>query len=162
MENTNETVNQEQATQEAHEERTFTQAELNAIVGDRLARVKEKYADYELLKGKADKLDEIEEASKTELQKAMERAEKAETELSQMKQENEIKAMREKVAKETGVPVNLITGATEDECMEQANAIKEFAVPNGYPTIKDGGEPQTMAKRSVRDDFAAWANAVNS
>ena len=157
----NETVNQEQQATET-QERTFTQSELDAIIGDRLARAKEKYSDYETLKDKASKFDQLEEASKTELQRATERAEKAEAELSQMKHDNEIKAMREKVAKETGVPVNLITGSTEDECMEQANAIKEFAVPNGYPTIKDGGEPQTMTKRSVRDDFAAWANAVNS
>jgi hypothetical protein len=161
MENNNETVNQEKATSEA-QERTFTQSELDAIIGDRLARVKEKYADYELLKGKANKLDEIEEASKTELQKATERAEALETELSQLKQANEIKEMREKVAKETGVPVNLITGSTEEECTEQANGIKAFAVPNGYPSIRDAGEPQTMSKGSVRDDFAAWANAVNS
>lgn len=157
----NETVNQEQQATET-QERTFTQSELDAIIGDRLARAKEKYSDYETLKDKASKFDQLEEASKTELQRATERAEKAEAELSQMKHDNEIKAMREKVAKETGVPVNLITGSTEDECMEQANAIKEFAVPNGYPTIKDGGEPQTMTKRSIRDDFAAWANAVNS
>ena len=157
----NETVNQEQQATET-QERTFTQSELDAIIGDRLARAKEKYSDYETLKDKASKFDQLEEASKTELQRATERAEKAEAELSQMKHDNEIKAMREKVAKETGVPVNLITGSTEDECMEQANAIKEFAVPNGYPTIKAGGEPQTMTKRSVRDDFAAWANAVNS
>ena len=140
----------------------FTQSELDAIIGDRLARVKEKYADYELLKGKANKLDEIEEASKTELQKATERAEKAETELSQMKQANEIKAMREKVANETGVPVNLITGSTEDECTEQANAIKAFAVPSGYPSVMDAGEPQTVSKRTARDDFSAWANAIIS
>ena len=161
MENNNETVNQEKATSEV-QERTFTQSELDAIIGDRLARVKEKYADYELLKGKANKLDEIEEASKTELQKATERAEAAETELSQLKQANEIKEMREKVAKETGVPVNLITGSTEDECMEQANGIKAFAVPSGYPSVRDAGEPHIMSKRTARDEFSAWANAMNS
>ena len=57
-----ETVKQE-------ESKTFTQDELNAIVSDRLKREREKYADYESLKEKATKLDEIEEASKTELQK---------------------------------------------------------------------------------------------
>ena len=155
-------MEKETVNQETTQEKMFTQSELDAIIGDRLARVKEKYADYELLKGKASKLDEIEEASKTELQKATERAEKAESELTQMKQASEIKAMREKVASETGVPVNLITGSTEDECTEQANAIKAFAVPSGYPSVKDGGEPQTMSKQSARDEFSAWANALNS
>ena len=39
------------------EERTFTQAELNAIVADRLARERAKYADYDKLKDKAGKAD---------------------------------------------------------------------------------------------------------
>ena len=46
-------------------ERTFTQSELNAIIGDRLAQERKKYADYDELKGKAAKFDEAEEASKT-------------------------------------------------------------------------------------------------
>lgn len=158
----NQNSQETQETQEQQELQTFTQEDVNRFLAKDRKQMAEKYADYELLKAKAEKLDELEEASKTELQKATERAEKAETELSQMKQANEIKAMREKVATETGVPANLITGATEEECMEQANGIKAFAVPNGYPSIKDAGEPQTMSKRSVRDDFAAWANAVNS
>ena len=42
-----ETVNQEQNTEP---EKTFTQAELDAIVGDRLKRERAKYADYSDLK----------------------------------------------------------------------------------------------------------------
>lgn len=153
----NETVNQEQQATET-QERTFTQSELDAIIGDRLARAKEKYSDYEILKDKASKFDELEEASKTELQRATERAEKAEAELSQMKHDNEIKAMREKVAAETGVPANLITGATEEECKAQAGAILNFAKPQGYPTVKDGGEVNNVGKPSTKQQFAEWAN----
>ena len=50
-------------------ERTFTQSELNAILGGRFAQERKKYADYEELKGKAQKYDAAEEASKSELQK---------------------------------------------------------------------------------------------
>ena len=119
--------------------RTFTQEELNAIVGKRLAEEKSKFADYEDLKAKASKFDEMEEANKSELQKATERANSLEAELKAMKSAEEVRVMRENVAKETGIPSNLLTGATEEECKAQAEAIKAYATP-GYPKVKDGGE----------------------
>ena len=47
-----ETVNQEE-----NIERTFTQADVDRIVADRLKRDREKYADYDVLKEKAAKLE---------------------------------------------------------------------------------------------------------
>ena len=120
--------------------RTFTQEELNAIVGKRLAEEKSKFSDYEDLKAKASKFDEMEEANKSELQKATERANALESELKAMKNAEEVRVMRENVAKETGIPSNLLTGATEEECKAQAEAIKAYAQPSGYPKVKDGGE----------------------
>lgn len=159
MENTNETVNQEQK-----EVKTFTQDEVNNIVNDRLARERKKYEgiDLEALKTKAAEFDRMEEANKSELEKANDRANKLAVELENIKKAEEVRVIRQKVSDETGVPVNLLTASTEDECTEQANAIKAFAVPSGYPVVKDGGEPQTMSKQSARADFSAWANAVNS
>lgn len=158
-----ETVNQEIATKEV-EVKTFTQEEVNGIVNDRLARERKKYEgiDLDALKSKAAKFDEMEEANKTELEKANERANKLQAELDGIKKEKELNEMREQVATEIGIPANLLTGISEEECRTQAEAIKAFAVPNGYPTVRDGGEPQTMSKRSARDDFAAWANTINS
>lgn len=158
----NETVNQENATV-VEEPKTFTQEEVNGIVNDRLARERKKYEGINLeeLKNKAQMFDEIEEKNKSELERANEKANRLQAELDNMKKTNEIKTMREKVASETGVPVNLLNGDTEEECSEQANAIKAFAIPNGYPNLKDGGEPQTMTKKTARDDFAAWANVMN-
>ena len=40
-------------------EKTFTQEEVNQIVGDRLKRESAKYADYDALKTKAEKFDEV-------------------------------------------------------------------------------------------------------
>ena len=56
----------------------FSQAELDQIVTDRLARERKKYEGFDELKTKAAKLDEIEAANKTELEKATRRAEEAE------------------------------------------------------------------------------------
>lgn len=156
MENNKETVNQENQTTETTE-KTFSQAELDAIISDRLKREREKYADYESMREKAAKLDEIEEASKSELQKATERAERLESELTQLKKAEEIRQIREKVASATGVPMSLLTGETEIACNEQAAAILSFKSAGGYPAIKDGGEVQNTIKGSTRQQFAQWA-----
>ena len=58
--------------------KTFTQAELDQIVTDRLARERKKYEGFDELKAKASRLDELEAANKTELERATRRAEEAE------------------------------------------------------------------------------------
>ena len=149
-----ETVNQEQQT--AAEQKTFTQEEVNGIVADRLARDRAKYADYESLKQKAEEFDKLQEANKSELQKATERAAELEKELDGLRKSSEIQNIRSKVSGETGIPVNLLTAETEEECLAQAKAIREFATP-GYPKVKDGGEINGAAiKLSTRDQFAEW------
>lgn len=55
-------------------DKTLTQADVDRIVADRVAREKAKFADYGDLKAKASKLDEIEAASATELDKAVKAA----------------------------------------------------------------------------------------
>ena len=152
-----ETVNQETITTEAKEEKLFTQEELNQIIGTRIARIQANYADYDDLKAKAAKYDEIEEESKTELQKMTERADALQAELDGMKKQTALRDLRDKVAKQTGVPADLLSGETEEACMAQAEAIMNFAKPGSYPTVKDGGEVQKTGKRSTRDLFAEWA-----
>ena len=153
-----ETVNQEVNATQEQQEAKFTQADLDRIVKDRLTREREKYGDYDALKAKADKFDEIEEASKTELQKATEKAKALQDELDAFKKAESLRTMREKVAHDTGVPVTLLTAESEDACKEQAKQILEFSRPSGYPQVKDGGEVRTSGKKSTRDSFAEWFN----
>lgn len=61
------------ASEDMQENKTFTQEEVDNIVSSRLKREGAKYADYEELKAKASKFDEMEEANKSELQKANEK-----------------------------------------------------------------------------------------
>jgi len=140
--------------------RTFTQEEVNAIVGKRLAEEKGKFSDYEDLKAKAMKLDEIEEANKSELQKATERANNLEAELNGLKKAEEVRLMRENVAKETGVPSSLLNGDTEDACKAQAEAIKAYAQPGGYPKVKDGGEVPQNTNGSTKQQFADYMSKM--
>jgi thioester reductase-like protein len=133
--------------------KTFTQEEVNHIVAGRV----KKYADYEELKQKAEKFDQMEEANKTELQKATERATALQTELDDLKKKNDLRDLRDEVSKEKGVPANLLTGMTKEECEAQADEIINYAANRpGYPAVTDGGEPTVTAKRTTRDQFADW------
>ena len=117
----NETVNQEMnGTAPAQQEnRTFTQDEVNAIVADRLARERAKYADYDDLKAKAGKTDALQQ------------------QLDAIAADKARREMKQKVSDATGVPVELLTGETEEACTAQAQAIRAYANP--YPNVKDGG-----------------------
>lgn len=140
--------------------RTFTQDEVNAIVKGRLEKESAKYADYEELQKKASELDEIKEANKSELQKATEKAEDLEKQLEEMRKEKELRDIREKVSTETGVPADLLTCYSEEECLAQANKLLAFKNERtGYPVIKDGGEVIGTQKKSVESQFADWFNA---
>jgi len=138
------------------EEKTFSQDEVNSIVAERLAREKAKYEGFEELKAKAEKYDQLEEANKSELQKASERVASLEAQLDALNKAKEVEEMREKVATEIGVPAKLLTADTEEACIEQANAIKEYATP-AYPTIRDAGEIRGTSKADTRTQFAEWA-----
>ena len=122
----NETVNQETTTTTAAEQqqepRTFTQAEVNSIVADRLTRERAKYADYDDLKAKAQQADTVQ------------------AQLDALNAANAQRDMRARVAAATGVPAELLTGDTEEACTAQATAIKQFAEQDpGYPCVRDGG-----------------------
>jgi hypothetical protein len=94
-----------------------SQADLDRIISDRLARERAKFADYDDLKAKASKLDEQEQASKTELQKAIERAEAAEKRAAT----NELAALKASVAAEKGVPASSLAGSTKEELEKAAD-----------------------------------------
>ena len=154
-----ETVNQDATVNEEQraEARTFTQEEVNAIVQKRLDRARADFADYDDLKAKAEKYDRIEEESKSELQKAQEKAQALQTELEGLKRADAVRAVRDKVAQETGVPASLLSGETEEDCMAQAEGILSFAKPNAYPAVKDAGEVRKSSNRSTKEQFAEWA-----
>ena len=153
-----ETVNQEQTPVEP--EKTFTQAELNAIVADRLSRERGKYADYEELKSKAAQFDAAQEAGKTELQKAQELATQYKAQLDELTKATAARDARDKVAAETGVPASLLTGETEEACKVQAEAILKFkGTATPYPDTHDGGEHHAPVGGSTRDQFKDWYEA---
>ncbi len=101
------------------EGKTFTQADVDRIVSDRLARQKDQFKDYGDLKAKAKKFDDIEQANKTEMQKLVERAEQAERDLVSERG----RSLRAEVAAAKGVPASSLTGATREELEASADQL---------------------------------------
>lgn len=141
------------------EEKLFTQDEVNALIDKRFARTWEKYGDLDELKAKAEKLDELEEANKSELQKAQELASSLQAQVDALKTQSKLREMRDAIAKETGVPATLLTAESEDDCRAQAQAIIDFAKPAKYPKVRDAGEVTVTGKKENRDLFADWLNS---
>ena len=152
-----ETVNQEVTIDE--DQQTFSQADVNRIVNDRLKREREKYADYAEAKEKAAKFDAAEEESKSAIQKATEKADRLQAELDAIKKAEEVRTIRAKVAQATGVPAGLLSGDTEEACTEQAEAIKAFAKPS-YPVVQDSGEVSNVSALKPEDKFREWFDAT--
>ena len=121
-------------------EKTFTQEELNSIVQKRIGEVNAKYANYEELKAKAEKFDSMDTE---ELQKANKRVDALQNELNAMKQAESVRVIREEVSKSFGVPANLLTADTKEDCEAQAKN-------------KDGGEVGKAAAGTTREQFANW------
>lgn len=120
-----------------------TQADLDKIIADRLSRQREKhdqeiaerFGDYDELKAKSSRLDEIEEANKTELQKAIDRAETAERTIQERdeadrtaREESDRKAELDRliaeVATEAGVPADALRGTSREELTAHAESLK--------------------------------------
>lgn len=152
----------ENATQGAPAEnaRTFTQQELDAIVGDRLKRERAKYADYGELAEKARAYDAAQEASKSELQKAVERAERAEAELTRMREDAQRAQDVARIAAEKGVDAEVLARMGGDVSENAEWLAQRAKAESKYPTLRDGGEktPRKPAK-DTGDEFAEWFKA---
>lgn len=103
-----------------------SQEELNRLIGARINQVKSQFADYDDLKAKAAKLDEAEEASKTELQKAQERIKELEGVATQAQRA----ALVTRIAAEEGVIPEVLTGDTEEEMRAAAKRVIEWRDSN--------------------------------
>lgn len=135
--------------------KTFTQAELDAIVGERLGRLKAKYADYDELKTKAAAYDEAAEASKSELQKAVEERDRYKARLDKLEADAKRAELVAKVAAEQGVDAALLSRMSGD-VEENAAFLKEQldSQPKHYQ-VPDNGEAQANAvKKATAQQFA--------
>ena len=101
-----------------------SQDELNRIVGERVKRAKP--ADYDDLRAKAARLDEIEQANQTEAEKAAKKLAELEAELNNTRRDS----LRLKIASANGITdaddIELfLTGSDEETLTKQAKRLAE-------------------------------------
>ena len=132
----------------AEPERTFTQDQVNKLMGELRAKERAKYADYDEFKAKAAKFDEIEEANKSELQKAVEEAERLRAEVDAMKAERARADAIAKAAAEHGVDARLLERMSGD-VDENARFLKEQMGQPKYPSVPDYGESRPPSAKKT-------------
>lgn len=142
-----------------------TQEQLDAVLKDRLERERKKvrekvlseFSDYEDIKKKAQAYDEAQEANKTELQKAQERISELEGAAKKRDEADRQREARAKVAKEKGLPENLIMGADEEAMNAFADQLLEFVKVQkpAAPIDKTAGSfPQGNEGNDEKREFA--------
>lgn len=139
-------------------EKTLTQSEVDRIVAERVAREKQKFADYDDLKAKAQRLQEIEDANKSESQKLADQIAALQKQLSDKDGEIE-KATRESVAATKGVPAGRLRGATREEMEADAEAyLAEIASLRDSATKRKPPTPTTGLKSGASSTGDSSAN----
>lgn len=115
-----------------------TQEELDKVIGARLAREREKFADYDDIKAAASKLAD------------------AEARLAQIDAQAALDKIRNDVAQEAGVPAGLLRGSTKDELAAHASALAEAlkAQPSVPVIPTQGATPSVSDADSARRAFA--------
>lgn len=94
---------------------------------------------------KAKRLDQIEEANKTELQRAQEAAATAAAEAQQAR----LDALRARTAATAGVPENLLVGSNEEELTASVQALLAFKGAEPAAPRSSGGTPPAGAAKPV-------------
>lgn len=138
-----------------------SQADLDALISSRLERERSKYADYKDLKAKAARLDEIEAANKSELEKALEQANSAAAERDDARAE----ALRLRIAIEHSISVEdadlFLTGRDEETLRAQAKRLSDRTADRkkqGNVVPKEGSTPNASPsdeRAFVREFFGS-------
>lgn len=81
--------------------------------------------------------------------------------LKGLEKEKKLLDTRSKVAKEKGVPADLLTGEDEDTCKAQEDAILKFAKGPKYPGIKEPKHEMNQNSTSnTNNDFRELAGQI--
>lgn len=130
-----------------------TQEELDRIIGERLSRERSKFSDYDDLKTKAAKLAQLEDADKTEAQKAADALAAAQQRVKEL----EGSQLASTVAAAKGVPASLITGSTKEELERSADELLAWRGEKAAskPVVRKVGESPTKTndKNGPMRDF---------
>lgn len=131
-----------------------SQEDLNRIIAERVNRERGKFADYDAMKAKAAQFDQIEQANKSDVEKANERAAKAEADAEKAKAD----ALRLRIAAKHGISdedADLFLTATDEatltkqaERLAQTDADRK-KTKNHVP--REGTNPNSGTGSDLRD-----------
>ena len=122
------------------ETKTFTQDQVNALLADTKRKEREKFADYDDVKAKAGRLDQIEQESKTETQKALDKAAELETELNKYRTKDQVTQWAAEITKDSEIPASVLRGSTKEELEQHFEELKGLA-PKPKRTSAPAGTP---------------------
>lgn len=158
MSETSETPETTEAPQDSGFEPITSQEDFEKRIGARLAREAKKYADYQDLKAKAAKLDEL-EAQTAEANKTWEERYKSlETKMAA----KDLEILKVQVAAAKGVPANRINGTTREELEADADELlgliakqKDADRPKVPPSGLKSGATGTDSRMDPKERAAA-------
>lgn len=115
------------------EPKSFTQEQVDQIVEKRLAKERGKYKDYDELKSKAMKLDEMENAGKSEIDKLKESNAALRKQIDDAAAEKQHAEWVSEVAKDKDVPAELLRGGSKEELEAHADFLRAALHPASKP-----------------------------
>ena len=133
--------------------KTFTQEQVNALLADTKRKERDKFADYDEVKAKAGRLDQIEQESKTETQKALDKAAELETELNKYRTKDQVTQWAAEITKDSDIPASVLRGSTKEELEQHFEQLKGLAPKpkrNSAPAGTPSGEPGSRAVAALR------------
>ena len=133
-----------------------TQEEFDVAIQHRLERERAKFSDYEALKEKAGRYDELAaknyEKALADVQDKLDTAQGRVTELTGRAERAEASLLRSKIAHEYQIPYELaerLSGATEDEMRKDAEALSRYIAKPATAPLASTEPPQQDAKSAA-------------
>lgn len=150
---------QQNEQQQEQQTKTLTQDQVNALLAKQKREMAEKFADYDDLRAKASKLDEIEQASRSELQKLLDENTTLKTRVESFEREKQVAAWAAEITKDSGIPPEALRGNTKEELEQHFTVLsslvpkqqqKRHVVPPGTPSGGQTGSRAAAALRQMR------------
>lgn len=120
-------------------QQTFTQDEVNRLLAKERRTEAAKYEGFDEYKAAAERLAEIEEASKSDLEKAQAAAQKWEAEAKKLKADADRREAVAKAAAEHGVDAEMLARMAGDPDENARFLAEREAGARKYPSVRDNG-----------------------